>query len=400
MAVKRANTRRGAKGRGTVHKDAERGVWVGERWVTLADGVRKRVRVRRKTQLEAVAALDEAVKRAKRETSATSGQTLNRMLDEWLAATKRSVKESTYLDYSQAMRMYVRDDLGALPATRVQAEHIDEVLDALLQRGHVATAHKVKRLLSQAFIWGMRRRRVTDNPVALLDPLPRPRPEIDAWTLEEVQRFLQAARGHELFALYYTAISTGLRKGELLALRWSDMREDMITVRRTVSKGAEGGVSDTAKTPQGTRSVPVSPDLRAVLREHRRSTAKTPTGLVFPSTVTGGLISGSHVSKQFRELIAAAGVRVIRFHELRKTTSSLLARAGVPPKVIQERLGHATPDLALKVYTKVYEEDARRAVIDLGGTFGGLPTARRCTGKVRYGVGVKARKRVLGVVRR
>lgn len=387
--------RRGAKGRGTIYKDEKRDRWVGERWVTLADGVRKRVRVRAATQLEAIDALDAAVSRARKETAATSGQTLNRMLDDWLAATKRLVRESTYQDYESAMKLYVRDDLGALPAARVQPEHIEEVLNALLDTGRVATAHKVKRLLSQAFLWGKRRRRVTENPLELLDSLARPQREPEAWTPDEVQRFLKAARDHELYALYYTALSTGMRKGELLALRWSEVRDREILVRRTVSKGAEGGVVDDAKSPEGVRSVPVSPDLAAVLAAHRKTAPESALGLVFPSSRTGGLLSGSHVSRQLKELADAAGVPALRFHELRKTTSSLLARAGVPPKVIQARLGHATPDLALRVYTKVYEEDARKAVIDLGGNSGGLRRKRAVTRRGQLGCGVKWGYRVV-----
>lgn len=395
MAGKRENTRRGARGRGSIHKDEKRDRWVGERWVTLADGARKRVRVRAATQAEAIEALDEAVRRARKETLATSGRTLNRMLDDWLKAVARSVRESTRLDYERTMKLYVRDEIGALPAARIQPEHIEEVIDPLLDRELVATAHKVKRLLSQAFIWGQRRRWVVENPVALLDPLPRPRPDIDAWTPDEARRFLRAARGHELHALYYTALSTGLRKGELLALRWSEIRDGMIRVRRTTSRGAEGGVVNTAKTPDGVRSVPVSPDLAAVLEEHRATVPESPLGLVFPSARTGGLLSGSHVSREMKALIAAAGVPMIRFHELRKTTTSLMARAGIPPKVIQERLGHATPDLALRIYTKVFEEDARKAVIDLGGLSGGLPTAREGTRKVLKRRRVKVGRRVL-----
>lgn len=368
--------KRGARGRGSIYKDEKRDKWVGERWVTLADGARKRVRVRAATQTEAIDDLDEAVRRARKETLATSGQTLNRMLDDWLKAVSRSVRESTRIDYERTMKLYVRDELGALPAARLQPEHIEEVLDPLLDRELLATAHKVKRLLSQAFIWGQRRRWVVENPVALLDPLPRPRPDIDAWTPDEAQRYLRTARAHELYALYYMAISTGLRKGELLALRWSEIRDGMIRVRRTTSRGAEGGVVNTAKTPEGVRSVPVSPDLAAVMEAHRATAPVSPLGLVFPSARTGGLLSGSHVNREMKSLIVAAGVPMIRFHELRKTTTSLMARAGIPPKVIQERLGHSTPDLALRIYTKVFEEDARKAVIDLGGLGGGLPTRR------------------------
>lgn len=372
--------KRTARGLGTVYKEAGRRTrWVGERWVRLADGTRRRVRVRAVTQDEAIAALEAAVAQARLETKASTGATLNRMLDDWLAWVRPTLRESSYLDYSQAMRLYVRDELGALPLSRVTPEAISDALANITRVGHVATAHKVRRLLSQAFLWGVRRGRVASNPVARVESVKRRKAPVQAWNPTEATRFLQAARGDDLFPLFYTAMSTGMRKGELLALRWVDVRDGEIFVRRTVSKGAAGGVAEGAKTIEGTRRIPISPDLAVVLDAQRAATTSLKSPLVFPSWKTCGLMSGSHVSKRLRALIEAAGVPSVRFHDLRKTSASLLARAGVPPAVIQARLGHSDPSLALRVYTRVFEEDANRAVLDLGGIPGGLPTERRYT---------------------
>jgi len=376
---------RSARGLGSVHWEAARGKWVAEKWVRLADGTLKRVRARHEDQKTAIELRDAKARLAELETRETSAVTLNRMLDEWLAALKPSLAVSSYNDYRDTMKLHVRPHIGGLLAGRVTVDDISGCLEHLIKTKKVATAHKVRRLLSQAFIWGAKRSRVATNPVQQLDPIKRPGKPAQAWTEAEVTRFLNKAAGDPLYGLFYTALATGMRKGELLALRWSDISDGEINVQRTLSKGAEGGEKEGAKTLEGNRRLPVSPALRRVLDGQRPVAAASGTPeLVFPSTKRGRL-SGSHISKRLRLLAADARVKGIRFHDLRKTTASLWARRGVAPAVIQALLGHATPDLALKVYTRVYSEDLKRAALDLtaGGLSGGLPSARDHTPRVR-----------------
>lgn len=349
----------------------------------LADGTLKRIRARHTDQKQAIILRDEKARAAELETKDSSALTLNRMLDEWLKSVKPSIAASSYLDYKDTMRLHIRPHLGGLLAARVTADDIEDALAHLLNRkpAALATAHKTRRLLSQAFIWAARRGRVAGNPVALLEPITRPKPLVAAWSMSEAQAFLEAAEGDPLHALFYTAVATGIRKGELLALLWSDINDGFIKVQRTISKGAKDGVKEGAKTYDGNRSVPYGEDLAEILEIQRRLAAKSAAPeQVFPSTRYGRL-SGSHVSKRMRALIEAAKVPPLKFHELRKTTASLWARAGVPPAVIQVLLGHATPDLALRVYTRVYAEDLARAALNLGGSIGGLPSARDHTSR-------------------
>lgn len=370
---------RSARGLGSVHWDADRRRWTAERWVRLADGTKKRVRARDADQTRAIEKLEAKVKLAALETRETAATTLNRLLDDWLADIKPTITASSHNDYRDTMTLHVRPHIGGLLAGRVTAEDVRDVIAKLLRRDPpaIATAHKVRRLLSQAFIWGVKRDRVPGNPVQKVDAIRRPQRPPQAWTREEAAAFLDAAAGDPLHALFYTALATGMRKGELLALRWEDVTAREVIVRRTVSKGADGGVREAAKTLQGNRRIPISAALRAVLERQRAVSAASHTPeLVFVSSKRGHL-SGRHVSGRLHELAAKAGVPDLRFHDLRKTTASLWAREGVPPAVIQVLLGHATPDLALRVYTRVYAEDLARAALDLaGGHPGGLPVAR------------------------
>src|SRR5690606_15559808 len=352
---------------GSVHWDEQRKRWTAERWVRLADGTKKRIRARDPDQATAIEKLEAKAKVAELETLETSALTLNRMLDEWLADLKPTLTASTYRDYRDTMRLHVRPHIGGLLAGRVTADDVRGVLSRLMTRDPpaIATAHKVRRLLSQAFIWGVKRDKVPANPVAKVDTIKRRQKPPAAWTAEEAAAFLEKAAGDPLYPLFYTALATGMRKGELLALRWSDIRNAEIVVQRTMSKGADGGEKEGAKTLEGNRRIPISPALARVLEAQRAVAAKSHTPeLVFVSR-TRGRLSGRHVSGRLHELSEAAKVPSIRFHDLRKTTASLWARQGVAPAVIQALLGHATPDLALRVYTAVYAEDLKRAALDL-----------------------------------
>lgn len=377
---------RSARGLGSVYWDESRKRWVAEKWVRLADGKPKRLRARSADQGKAIEKLEAKAKASERETASTAATTVNRLLDEWLAALEPTLAASSLIDYRDTMRLHVRDAIGALPAARVTPDDIAAVLTRLLTASppKVATAHKARRLLSQAFIWAVRRGRVAANPVQQVDAIRRRQAPAQAWTTREAAAFLNHAVDDPLYPLFYAALATGMRKGELLALTWADVTEDEINVKRTMSKGAAGGVKEGAKTIEGNRRIPISGDLQRLLDRQRPVAAASFTPeLVFPSSKRGRL-SGSHVSKRLRVLAGEAGVTAIKFHDLRKTTASLWARRGVAPAVIQALLGHATPDLALKVYTRVYQDDLARAALDLtGGLSGGLPSKREYTMRER-----------------
>ena len=367
------------KGLGTVYKDSDprrKARFVAEKTVRLPDGRRKRVRARAERESEAIDLLERKIRAEIAAAPAGKSLTLEAFLRLWLAHKKPTVRASTLHDYTRDVERYVSPDLGPIPLSKVNARMIQALLSDILARGHVTTADKVRRLLRQAFGWALRMEYVNENPMLRIEPIRKGRPNRGAWTPQQLVAFLRAAKGSAYFPIFYAAVSTGMRKGELLALEWRDIQDGMILVRRTVSRAAKDGVAE-PKTPDGYRRVPLSADLAAVLAKARKG-----SDLVFPSR-TGHRISGTNLTRALRRIAVAAGVPVIRFHDLRRTSASLLARANVPPSAIQARLGHSTPTLAMQVYTDVYEEDARRAVVDLGllsgGNSGGVASKRHHT---------------------
>lgn len=382
MANRKPKTRKAtknAKGLGSVYTDPDtsrKARAVAERTIRLPDGTRKRLRARAELQEDAIRLLNEKIAKAMDATPLGAILTVDQLLARWLAHKKPTVRTSTYEAYRADVEQYTAPIIGPLPAQRLEPSDVQAVLDPLLAKGHVRTAHRVWRTLKQAFRWSVRMRLVKVSPVDAVDPIRRPERRVRAWTTTETVRFLHAASGTKYHALYYTALSTGLRKGELLALEWRDVREGMIHVERTVSRGAAGGVAVGAKTPEGQRAVPIAPDLADILIAQRARAGRS--RLVFPGR-GGALLSGSAVSKELRRLEDAAGVPRITFHELRKTSASLLMRSGASAKQVQRRLGHATPNLAMQVYLTVSAEDDARMVLDLAG-LGASPTGGKSGG--------------------
>jgi integrase len=179
-----------------------------------------------------------------------------------------------------------------------------------------------------------------------------------------VLRLLDHAEDTNVHALLYTAIYTGLRRSELLGLRWQDLDLDrgqaaiVQTVQRLVGLGYVFGEPKTAK---GRRQVALPKTVREVLRRHRVTQAEdrlrmgpvwNDCGLVFTNP-TGGPMDPSALTRRFQRLLKAAGLTAVRFHDLRHTHATLMLKQGVHPKIVSERLGHATIAITLDTYSHV-----------------------------------------------
>jgi integrase len=224
------------------------------------------------------------------------------------------------------------------------------------------------RALDQAVRWGLLMRNVTDA----VDPPRRSSPEMRAWDARQVAAVMAAAASDELEALWRVAVFTGMRRGEILGLRWADVDLDAgeLSVRRTLSRGATSRLeAGEPKTAAGRRRVSLPPSVVDSLRRHRvrqleqRLAAGPAYGdqnLVF-ATDSGGVILPNALSLRFRRLIERAGVPVIRFHDLRHTNATIDLASGTHPKVVQERLGHASISETLDRYSHVTKNMQREA---------------------------------------
>ncbi|MEV6581905.1 site-specific integrase [Streptomyces sp. NPDC051582] len=207
---------------------------------------------------------------------------------------------------------------------------------------------------------------------------PRPR-RFEPLTADEARQFLAAARVDRLFALYELALRTGLRKGELLGLQWEDLdlRNGTASIRRTLQRTQTGGLTALpTKTRASERRIALPSECIHSLKEHREVQEREreaaaghwrDNSLVF-STPAGGPIDPANLNRSFRALLDRAGLRRIRFHDLRHSTATLLLEQGVELVVIKELLGHAHIGVTATVYAHVRLRLQRDAIDLLGRT--------------------------------
>ena len=265
--------------------------------------------------------------------------------------------------YESIARVHLVPDLGAIALTQLRPEHLQKHYASKLSDGlsprSVRYQHVVlHKALQTAMKWGLVARNVADGVDA-----PRARQaEMQIWDEYEVARFLEAAAGSRYYALFHTALFTGMRRSELLGLQWRDIDFHQMHVSRSLHHLRDGSyVFAQPKSARSRRTVALSPSSVLVLKDHRdrEEGIRAMLGmlskgedLVF-STPEGKPLRPNTVSRAWTGLASRADVRVIRFHDARHTHASLMLKQGVHPKIVQERLGHASVQITLDTYSHV-----------------------------------------------
>jgi integrase len=235
-----------------------------------------------------------------------------------------------------------------------------------------ATVHKLHVVLHKALEAAVADGLIPRNPTADLK-LPRiTREEIDPLNQEESRRLLEAARGDRLEALYVLALNTGMRQGELLALKWEnvDLDRGVLRVRRTITHEDKAYALGEPKTKKSRRTIRLTGGAAAALEVHlsrqleemeRMGSLYQPGGLVF-ATTTGTIINPSNLrNRSFKPILKRAKLRPIRFHDLRHTCATLLLSKDINPKVVSEMLGHASVSITLDIYSHLLPDMQEKA---------------------------------------
>lgn len=295
-----------------------------------------------------------------------SKETLNKYLNKWLVtAAKSRVREKTYKSYEDLLRLYIRPHLGDFKIAELAPLKIQSIYNKLTEQGlsarTVRYAHSILRdALEQAVKWQMLPR----NPAQYVD-LPREKKsEKTVMSAANVKAFLEAAEDTPWYALFSLMIATGVRPGEALALKWPDVdfEHGKIHVQRTLTRNKEGWKLEEPKTNQSRRVIPlpksVIQDLKSLrkrqIEEKLKAEEYTAYGFVFAGGNGEPLLERNVVRRHFKPLLAKAGLPgSIRLYDLRHTCATLLLLAGENPKVVAERLGHASVTLTLDTYSHV-----------------------------------------------
>lgn len=306
------------------------------------------------------------------------------LLDRWLADKAATVTSNTVADYRQVIDKHITPALGDVPIRKLTPAELQTQYatwrTAGLSPRMIRGAHM---RLNQAFDHAVRLKMLLHNPVKDVTAPKLPRAGFDHWDTNEARRFLEAAQGDTYAPLWDILLREGMRRGEALGLRWRDIQWESGTAHIVqtvaVDKNGRSGpiIQARTKTKAGARSVQLTAGTLAALRvlKDRRTWADnaalkpTPDGLIF-CTRDGKPINPNNIIRNFTAIAKEAGLRRIKVHELRHTSATLMLLAGVPAKVVSERLGHASIAITLDVYSHVLpsmQDDAAAAMDRLLG---------------------------------
>jgi integrase len=256
--------------------------------------------------------------------------------------------------------------LGKVSVARLTAQQVQHLYSAKISDGlSTTTVHHLAMVLHKALGHAERLGLVARNVTELVDTPRMAHHELQVLDRDQVRRLLEAAREDRLGALYILAVSTGMRQGELLGLRWSDVDLDrgVVQVQATLQWGKQGSYTLAApKTRQSRRQITLTTVAHEALRAHRvrQAEERLATGiargeddLIFTSR-GGTALDGRNLARtDFARLLKRAELPAIRFHDLRHTAATLLLGQGVNPKIVSEMLGHSKIGITLDIYSHV-----------------------------------------------
>jgi integrase len=301
--------------------------------------------------------------------------TIEKFLLQWLdEVAKPTIRASTFEGYVRKIKQHVLPYIGRKALAKLSLRDLSslysKLLDCDLSPSTVQYVHAIlHRALDQAERWKL----VVRKPADLVDA-PRPvHHDVKALSPAQVSKLIAAPSGERLEALYVVAVTSGLRLGELLALRWSDFDAEAATlhIRRSLGRTKENGLALTEpKTQKGRRAV-VLPGLAVDALRPRRGRQHEEMmkvrdvwdngDLLFPNEIGKPIERQNLIRRSFKKLLAKAELPDVRFHDLRHTAATLLLSLGEHPKVVQERLGHATIAVTMDIYSHLMPDMQRDA---------------------------------------
>lgn len=372
---------------GSIYQRESDGLWVAN--VSLGrgpDGKRKRKPIYGKTRKEVA----EKLKAVLRDQQlgilplVTERQTTGQFLERWLKeAVRPTIRASTYAAYEWRVRVHLIPSLGRIPLQQLSPQHVQSFINHKLEAGlsahTVADIHGILRhALSQAVKWNL----VPRNVATLVDKPRFQQPQMKYLTPEQAKSLLLAVKGDRLEALYTVAVPLGLRRGEMLGLKWDDVDFDkgLLHVRRSLQR-LDGKLQFVEpKTRSSRRSINLPQVCISALKAHRIRQLEERLlagdrwqehGLVFPTGI-GTPYEPDNLKRHLVRMLDRAGLPHVRIHDLRHTAASLMLAQGIQPKVISEILGHSRIGVTLDIYGHLYEPARQEAADKMDQLLGAL----------------------------
>ena len=389
MANKRAN------GEGTIVKNIRNGVQKGWRAsITIgrdANGKLKRKEFTGKTQADVKKKLEEYKKEMLLGTVSNDDKiTVSEWYYTWLFDYRiKDLKPKSFEKYEGIYRNYIKDsELGKVKLKDLRTTHIQRYYNKLQNQDNKppSTIRGINTRLKPCLGEAEKQGYINKNYCKMVT-LPKNNATKDIQVLSQTdqQRFIEAIKGHKLEMLFLIALSTGLRLGELLGLKWSDIdfNTGMLTVNRTLSRvknqdtGKYEVIEQIPKTKNSNRVIPIPSNILTKLKDHKKIQSKRRlfvgeayinNNYVFTDDM-GNPIDDKRPGRNLKSILTKLDINHIKFHALRHTYATRLFEANVPPKTVQVLMGHYDISITMDIYTHVMEDTKLEAVEKLNNIF-------------------------------
>ncbi len=376
MAKRRAN------GEGSIRKRPD-GRWEGRYTAGRDPETGKTVykNVLGKTQAEVKVKLKQAIQESTEVDALKAAQyTVGQWMDVWFENyTKIKVRPSSHQTYRGYIDNHIKPNIGKIPLGKLTTLELQKLYKKLLSRGRVdrieakgqpkglspKTVRNIHQVISSAMDFARSQKLIAINPA---DGCALPKlehREMKTLPVEQLASFLREAKESGVFEMYYIELATGLRRGELLGLKWEDLDLEQCTLRvqRQVSRINGEVVEAPLKTKNSYRTISLGTDAVGILKEQRKKCGSSE--YVFPSP-TGGPISPDSVIQMLHRVLKRAGLPKVRFHDLRHTFATVALQNGVDIKTVSGMLGHYSAGFTLDTYAHVTTAAQREAAKTMG----------------------------------
>ena len=339
-----------------------------------------------KTQAEAKAKLKQSIEEAKGLDAGKVGRyTVGQWMEVWFENYARvKVRPSSHQTYRGYLENHIKPNIGQIPLEKLTSLELQKLYKKLLEKGRVdrlesrhqakglspKTVRNIHQIISSAMKLAQEQKLIIGNPAEGC-ALPRlEHREMQTLPVEQLQSFLGEAKDSGVFELYYLELATGLRRGELLGLKWEDidLERGDLRVKRQIARINGEVVEAPLKTKNAYRTLPLAEDTVSVLLEQKKKVGDSPW--VFPSPA-GGPLSPDSVLHMLHRVLKRAGLPSLRFHDLRHTFATLALQNGVDVKTVSGMLGHFSAGFTLDTYAHVTTASQRQAAKTMGGILSG-----------------------------
>lgn len=316
----------------------------------------------------------------------TVGEWLITWLNEY---SKPKVRITTWESYESVSRVHIIPKIGHILLQKLRPEDLQRFYNERIKSGRVkgsgglsnTTVYYMDAVLNQALKQAVKNGLVIRNVAELVEPPKKAKHDITPLTVDQVKLFLEKSKNHRFYPAFLLEAYTGLRRGELLGLRWQDvdLSQKTISIRKSLTRTKTAGIRiDEPKTKASRRQIPLTSEVVEVLKSLRLSQieeklmagpAYINNDFVFCSPL-GRPIDPRYFGRQFTKILKEAGLPIITFHDMRHTHATLLLQLGENPKIVQTRLGHTTVRMTLDTYSHIMPGMQEQATERIGAVLG------------------------------